>query len=95
MGRNEFENNTYNAQSARNETIYVQNSISDPTVNQYGHTEVEDMISSQTIVTDADTVSNSPQPLNPLRRIFILEPPIFLLNFASSLACKFAQTHSC
>lgn len=86
MGRNEFENNTYNAQSARNETIYVQNSISDPTVNQYGHTEVEDMISSQTIVTDADTVSNSPQPLNPLRRIFILEPPIFLLNFASSLA---------
>ena len=93
MRRNEFENSSYNAQNTLPAAVYVENSTSDSTIKPYDRTEVEDLKSSQTIVTDSDTVSNSKQQLNPLRRIFILEPPIFLLNFATSLSCKFATTY--
>uniref|UniRef100_A0A0A1WLL2 Proton-coupled folate transporter n=1 Tax=Zeugodacus cucurbitae TaxID=28588 RepID=A0A0A1WLL2_ZEUCU len=85
MGRNEFENNTYHAANMPNVTVYVQDSMSEPATNGYDRTVVEDVNSSQTIVTDSDIDSNT-QQLNPLRRIFILEPPVFLLNFASSLS---------
>ncbi|CAD7014370.1 proton-coupled folate transporter [Ceratitis capitata] len=72
MSGNEFENNLYNAPNGYLEA---------------GHrrTTVEDVNSNQTIVTDSDAVSNSVPRLNRYRRIFILEPPVFLLNFATSL----------
>lgn len=75
MSGNEFENNLYNAPNGYLEA---------------GHrrTTVEDVNSNQTIVTDSDAVSNSVPRLNRYRRIFILEPPVFLLNFATSLTCK-------
>ncbi|XP_053967215.1 uncharacterized protein LOC128868765 [Anastrepha ludens] len=89
MGRNEFENNVYIAQNSGNEPRYpdyAPNSVSDPALDPYQPVEVEEVNSSQVIVANSDAGSSATQQLNPLRRHFILEPPIFLIYFAQSLA---------
>lgn len=88
MNGNNFENNVYDAENITNTPSYpeyTQNSVNDPTLDRYQAAEVEEVNSGQAfVVASAET-----QHLSPLRRVFILEPPIFLLNFSTALACRF------
>ncbi|XP_036331955.1 proton-coupled folate transporter-like [Rhagoletis pomonella] len=73
MNGNSFENNVYDAENITNTPSHpadIQNSVN-----------VDEVNSGQAFVDD----SAKRQRLNPLRRVFILEPPIFILNFSTTL----------